>query len=153
VEELEAARMAAVEEWECLGMVDGLWDGPEEETSCKCVAFADSVEAALQASDGSAGLVADASCIADDSWMSAYEDERAAQVLLLREIAGDPFYPVAVEARWLAWNDSSVIRIAQSIYDEQTFDCMPILGDALEDAGCTDSGILDHLRGPGPHVR
>jgi hypothetical protein len=30
---------------------------------------------------------------------------------------------------------------------------MPILADAMEDAGCTDADILDHLRGPGPHVR
>jgi len=30
---------------------------------------------------------------------------------------------------------------------------MPILADALEDAGCTDAAILEHCRGPGPHVR
>jgi hypothetical protein len=30
---------------------------------------------------------------------------------------------------------------------------MPILADALEEAGCTDQLILDHLRSPGPHVR
>ena len=30
---------------------------------------------------------------------------------------------------------------------------LAVLSDALEDAGCTDAAILDHLRGPGPHVR
>ena len=30
---------------------------------------------------------------------------------------------------------------------------LPILADALEDAGCGDVDILAHLRGPGPHVR
>jgi hypothetical protein len=29
---------------------------------------------------------------------------------------------------------------------------MPILADALEDAGCADAGILAHLRSLGPHV-
>jgi hypothetical protein len=28
-----------------------------------------------------------------------------------------------------------------------------VLADALEDAGCTNSDILYHLRCPGPHVR
>jgi hypothetical protein len=30
---------------------------------------------------------------------------------------------------------------------------MPILADALQDAGCENADILDHCRGPGPHVR
>jgi hypothetical protein len=30
---------------------------------------------------------------------------------------------------------------------------VPILADALEDAGCTDEAILAHCRGPGPHVQ
>jgi hypothetical protein len=30
---------------------------------------------------------------------------------------------------------------------------LALLADALEDAGCTDAGLLGHLRGPGPHVR
>ena len=42
---------------------------------------------------------------------------------------------------------------AQAIYDDRAVDRLPILADALEEAGCTDATILDHLRGPGPHVR
>ena len=43
--------------------------------------------------------------------------------------------------------------IARHIYDDRAFHDLPILADALEDAGCADAAILDHCRGPGPHVR
>ncbi len=57
------------------------------------------------------------------------------------------------DASWSSWNDGAVFRIAQDIYDTRTFDHLPILADALEDAGCTNVDILSHCRGPGPHVR
>jgi hypothetical protein len=43
--------------------------------------------------------------------------------------------------------------VAESIYEGRAFDRLPILADALEEAGCTDAYLLAHLRGPGPHVR
>jgi hypothetical protein len=53
-----------------------------------------------------------------------------------------------------------VVRLAQATYEERhlpegTLDNtrLLILADALEEAGCTDTDILCHLRGPGPHVR
>jgi hypothetical protein len=85
---------------------------------------------------------------------SAAVAERMVQCDLLRCIFGNPLHtPPAINPTWLAWNDSTVRRIAQAIYDERTFDRMPILVDALEDAGCTDRDILDHCRQPGEHVR
>ncbi len=54
---------------------------------------------------------------------------------------------------WLRWNSGIVSKLSQNVYDSCTFDHLPILADALEEAGCTDSAILDHCRGPGPHVR
>jgi hypothetical protein len=51
------------------------------------------------------------------------------------------------------WNDGTVVKIAQAIYDERAFDRMPILADALEDAGCDNADILRHCREPGAHVR
>jgi hypothetical protein len=69
---------------------------------------------------------------------------------IARDIFGNPFRPVAVDPVWLT---STVVQPAEGIYQDRAFDRMPILADALEDAGCTDRAILDHLRSPGPHVR
>jgi hypothetical protein len=53
----------------------------------------------------------------------------------------------------LARNEGRVTNVATGIYESHTFDRLPQLADALEDAGCTDAVLLGHLRGPGPHVR
>ena len=73
--------------------------------------------------------------------------ERRLQTDLLRDVFGNPFRRARVDPAWLAWNDGTVVKIAQSIYTERRFEDMPILGDALEDAGCSDAEILGHLRG------
>lgn len=72
---------------------------------------------------------------------------------LIRDIFNNPFRPVAVDPTWLAWNDYTVQKLSQAIYDERAFDRMPILADALEEAGCTVLDILNHCRQPGEHVR
>jgi hypothetical protein len=71
----------------------------------------------------------------------------------LRDVIGNPFRPVEADAAWLAWGDGAVPKIAETIYASGSFTDMPFLADALEDAGCADAAILDHCRGPGPHVR
>jgi hypothetical protein len=63
------------------------------------------------------------------------------------------FRPVAINPAWWAWNDGTVKKIAQAIYDERAFDRMPILADALEEAGCTNQDILTHCRSGREHVR
>jgi hypothetical protein len=72
---------------------------------------------------------------------------------LIRDLFGNPFRPVALDPSWLAWNEGTVVKLAQGIYQDRTFDHLPVLADALEEAGCSDDDILGHLRGPGPHVR
>jgi hypothetical protein len=79
---------------------------------------------------------------------------------LLRDVVGNPFRRVVPSPAWLAWNDATVARLAQAAYEERqlpegTLDNgrLAVLADALEEAGCTDAGVLNHLRGPGPHVR
>ena len=73
---------------------------------------------------------------------------------LLRDIFGPlPFRPVAVAPDWLQWNHGTVPAVARHVYEDRAFHDLPILADALEDAGCTDSDILGHCRGAGPHVR
>jgi hypothetical protein len=72
--------------------------------------------------------------------------------VLLRDIV-NPFRHAAVDRSWLRWDNGTVARVARRVYDERRFDDLPILADALEEAGCTDTDILAHCRGPGPHVR
>jgi hypothetical protein len=79
--------------------------------------------------------------------------ERCYQAALLREFFGNPFRPPEIEPSWLAWNDGFIPEQAKLIYDERAFERLPVLGDALEDAGCTDRAILDHCRLPAEHVR
>ena len=69
---------------------------------------------------------------------------------LVRDIFGNPFRPVAADP---AWRTSDVLALARGIYDEKAFDRLPILADALQDAGCDSPGLLNHLREPGEHVR
>jgi hypothetical protein len=80
--------------------------------------------------------------------------EITVQSSLLSDIFGSlPFRSVSINPVWLTWNDGTVVKLAQGIYDGRVFDRLPVLADALEDAGCSDRAPLDHLRGPGPHVR
>jgi hypothetical protein len=57
-----------------------------------------------------------------------------------------------VDPAWLAWNGGTVVKLAEAIYAGRAFDRMPILADALEEAGCADANFLDHCREPGPHA-
>jgi len=72
---------------------------------------------------------------------------------LLRDIAGNPFRPVRMNMSWLAWTTDTVVRMARAIYEERRWEDLPVLGDALEEAGCNDAVLLTHCRGPGPHTR
>jgi hypothetical protein len=83
----------------------------------------------------------------------ASDAEQAAQSFLVRDIFGNPFRLVALDPAWLIWHDATIPRLARTIYDERAFDRMPILADALEEAGCNDPAIIDHCRQPGEHVR
>jgi hypothetical protein len=73
---------------------------------------------------------------------------------LIRDMFGNPFHPLLpLPAAVLAWNDGTVRRIAEGIYEERAFDRLPILADALLDAGCDGEALIQHCRGDGPHVR
>ncbi len=101
-----------------------------------------------------AGLKGDAAVDAAEA--AAYEalergeaEERAVQAALLRDLLGNPVRPVKAES---SWRTPAVLGVARAIHNERRFEDMPILADALEDAGCDNADILDHCRGPGPHV-
>jgi hypothetical protein len=86
-------------------------------------------------------------------WEVVKAAEGIFQANLLREILGGPFRPVTLDPAWLAWNDGTVPKLAQAIYGNRAFDRLPVLADALEEAGCTNADLLAHCRGPGPHHR
>jgi hypothetical protein len=86
-------------------------------------------------------------------FVRAKQGERAMQAVLLRDIFGNTVHSVAISPSWLRWNGGTIRSLAQAIYDERVFTRLPVLGDALEEAGCDDLDILRHCRGPGPHVR
>ena len=76
--------------------------------------------------------------------------ERLAQFALLRDVVSNPFRPVAFSAEW---RTDTAIAIARQMYESRDFSTMPILADALQDAGCDNDDILNHCRQPGEHVR
>jgi len=75
--------------------------------------------------------------------------EAAVPLGLLREIFGNPFQPIDPTL----WRTGTALTLARQMYQEQDFCTMCILADALQDAGCDDADVLDHCRGPRPHVR
>jgi hypothetical protein len=80
----------------------------------------------------------------------AAAQEKEAQADILRDIFANPFRPTTINPDWLTPN---VVTLAQTIYDERTFDGLPAIADALIDAGCDNQDVLEHCRSEGPHVR
>jgi hypothetical protein len=85
----------------------------------------------------------------------------ADQADLVRELLGNPFRPApALDPAFLTWQGGAVRELARAAYEERrlpegTLDAarLALLADALDDAGCGDPELLDHLHGPGVHVR
>jgi hypothetical protein len=69
---------------------------------------------------------------------------------LIHDLFANPFRPIALDPRW---RTSDAVGLARAIYDDRAFDRLPILADALIDAGCDDEQVLAHCRSDGPHVR
>jgi hypothetical protein len=71
-------------------------------------------------------------------------------VVRLRDVVGNPFRPVTFDP---AWRTDTALALARQMYESRDFSAMPILADALQDAGCDNTDVLNHCRGDGPHVR
>jgi hypothetical protein len=83
----------------------------------------------------------------------AAKQERARQCELLRDICGPlPFRRVNVEPSLLTSNSGVVLKLAAAIYEDRSFDRMPVLGDALEESGFANQIILSHCRSQNDHV-
>ena len=88
-------------------------------------------------------------------------------VVEVESIAGTPFEGLAPQTErpkeWCAfpalevlpgaWRTETVAALAREMSESLDFSAMPILADALQDAGCNNEDILYHCRSPGPHVR
>jgi hypothetical protein len=83
--------------------------------------------------------------------LNSKEQERHADVL--REIGGNPFAAITLDSALLAWRDRTIPKLAQTCYDSNDFSMIGILGDALEEAGCIEQSILEHVRSEQPHFR
>jgi hypothetical protein len=84
-------------------------------------------------------------------------DERGFQTDLVRDIFGNPFRPITVESAWVT---PTVTTLASAAYEERTLPSgeldparLAVLADALEEVGCDNADMLNHLRSPGTHVR
>lgn len=75
---------------------------------------------------------------------------RSIQVQVVRDIFGNPFRPATFDP---SWRTSTVIALARQMYASRNFSAMPILADALGDAGCENEDILNHCRQTGTHVK
>lgn len=139
----EAARRA-IAEW--VSAEEGTVGRRFPEEVAHAATLADADQAAVRAADIAARLSeAEAREI-------GCESRKQSQAILLRDIFGNPFRPVTLDTAWLRSNDA-VAKLAQAIYDNRRFQDLPVLADALEEAGCHDADILTHCRHPGPHVR
>jgi hypothetical protein len=90
---------------------------------------------------------------ADLAWGAINYDteERLLQIDILRDIVCNPFRPMFFSDRW---RTDTAVTLAQQMYEARDFSAMPILADALQDAGCDDEHILTHCRDPhATHVR
>lgn len=118
-----------------------LGDGAQQAAACLVRAWTE------------AALGPNASGRPGSEWKQWQAKHRRSVSYYLRDIFGNPFRTISADSRWLEWNDRTLPKLAQAIYDEFAFDRLPILADALEEAGCTDPDIFDHCRQPGEHVR
>jgi hypothetical protein len=70
---------------------------------------------------------------------------------LLRDVIGNPYRPVKFKP---GWRSPTAVALARDLYESRDFSAMPVLGDALEEAGCDNADVLAHCRGPKVfHVR
>jgi hypothetical protein len=77
-------------------------------------------------------------------------EEASIQCGILRDIFGPPSREARLDSSWLT---ASVVALATAAYAARTFNCLPELADLLEEAGCDEAELHQHLRSEGPHFR
>lgn len=87
------------------------------------------------------------------TYAAAYAQERGLQADLLRDVFGTPFRPPALSEALRTWKGGTILTTAQRLYDRREFEFLPFVAELLQEAGCDEAELLDHLRSPGPHLR
>jgi hypothetical protein len=72
---------------------------------------------------------------------------------VVRELFGNCFRRPGINPLWLQFGDGAVMKLAQGVYAEGAFDRLPVVADALEEAGCDDAALLGHCRSGDRHYR
>jgi hypothetical protein len=138
-EELSAARRATTDDWNCVHEA-----GEVNSTFTRNAALG----AAYQVSRPSARKVVQEIGMLLRRQVGGVPKEF--QIEVLRDTLGNPFRPILADPSWLT---SDVRNLAEGIYADRAFDRMPILADALQDAGCDVEDVLNHCRSHDVHVR
>ncbi len=105
--------------------------------------FTDAAEAATEAVNAVTRAIPENARGYNKRYRDVSNSETAYQANALREIFGNPFRAVTLDQAWLT---SDVLALTRGIYEEKAFDRMPILADALQDAGCTNEAVFLHCR-------
>jgi hypothetical protein len=113
-----------------------------------------------QLQDVMANIIVNVAESAEHAGLKARSVMRHEIAALLRDHVGNPFQPVSFSVSWQLWNEATILKLAQAIYDDRELPSghldksrLAVLGDALEEAGCTDAELQAHVRSPGPHSR
>jgi hypothetical protein len=105
---------------------------------------------ALGLAFASAGL---ATLESDHPSLTTFREAERGLVRTIRALAGNPYRQPRIDPTWIQRDDQRVGKLAEILYQEQRWDDLPILGDALEEAGCADRGLLDALHEPAVPAR
>jgi hypothetical protein len=97
------------------------------------------------------GCAAAAGCEDPDHYSRLHNAECREQKRLLLDVL--PPFPASDGPRWAGPGGGTPARLARAVDEERAYERLPILADALEEAGGAGADILSHLRGPGPHTR
>jgi hypothetical protein len=79
--------------------------------------------------------------------------ESKLQTDLLLDIFGPPFATPTLDPDWRTGPGQQGVKMAEVIYQDRTFEDLPILADALTDLDCPNSSLILHCRKPGAHGR
>ena len=157
--EISADTLTGIREVVAQVVIDADREGTHRETpyfdqllrACLSVCHpGNAAESAQDTSHATASAAADVQGVRYATQPAERSEELAVQADLFRDIFGNPFRSSEIQLEWLT---DTVGALARGIYADRAFDRMPILADALQDAGCDDDDVLNHCREPREHVR